>query len=493
MPSAEPDDVMRRARAAFLGLAVGDALGATTEFMTPTEIRAKYKVHCKIRGGGWLQLKAGQVTDDTEMSLCIARALTAAEGWDLGGIARQFATWLKGNPRDVGATCRRGIRDFMAKGQLETPYNEWDAGNGAVMRMLPVALFCLGDGELLERCALAQARLTHHHPLSDAACLCVGRMVQQALLGADRFALHALTRELVAAHPTFRFNHYRGNATAYVVDTLQTVFHYLFTTGDFEECLVGVVNQGGDADTTGAIAGMIAGAFYGPEAIPKDWLKKLDPQVRQEAEALAAYLKSEGVGKLYHSPFARAAKTAQIISAINRIPCVEESRLVEWRMHEEAEIQVRRRMKAIFDQSLAEVAGMGAIGLVSHGGPIAALLQELGIDPNELAVYRTRFDTTNPLPPAAAWQVEIPVGIDGRGWSGGDDDGAGSADQRRVSSHRAACDRPVGGDRIESVPDPKAERDRFLCWEPVGRDAWAVIGRDDHAGRICGRLRLVCR
>ena len=132
----------------------------------------------------------------------------------------------------------------------------------------------------------------------------------------------------------------------------------------------------------------------------------LTPKGEKEAEALAAFLRSEGVGKLYHSPFARAAKTAQIICAINRIPCVEESRLAEWRMQEETEIQVRRRMKAIFDQSRAEVAGMGSIGLVSHGGPIGALLQELGIDPNELAVYRTRFDTTNSLPPAAAWQVE---------------------------------------------------------------------------------------
>lgn len=282
--------VWSRVQAAFLGLAIGDALGATTEFMTPAEIRVKYGVHRKIRGGGWLHLKPGQVTDDTEMSLCIARALTAAGGWDLEGIARQFAAWLKNNPRDVGATCRRGIRDFMVKGQLETPYNEWDAGNGAVMRMAPVALFCLGDEALLARHAVAQARLTHHHPLSDAACVTVGRMVQQALLGADRFALHALTRELVAVHPNFRFNNYKGNASAYVVDTLQTVFHYLFTTADFEECLVGVVNQGGDADTTGAIAGMIAGAFYGPEAIPAGWLKKLDPQVRREVESQALAL-----------------------------------------------------------------------------------------------------------------------------------------------------------------------------------------------------------
>jgi len=142
----------------------------------------------------------------------------------------------------------------------------------------------------------------------------------------------------------------------------------------------------------------------------------LAPKGEQEAKALAAFLKSEGVGKLYHSPFARAAKTAQIVCGINRIPCVEEPRLAEWRVQEETEIQVRRRVKAIFDQSLAEVAGIGPIGLVSHGGPIGILLQELGIDPNELAAVRTRFDTTNPLPPGAAWQVERNNG-ENRSWN----------------------------------------------------------------------------
>jgi len=290
MPSSNSSEVYARAKAAFLGLAVGDALGATTEFMTPGEIRARYKVHRKIRGGGWLSLKPGQVTDDTEMSLCIARALATAGIWDLKGIADNFAGWLRGGPVDVGATCRRGIRGYIQKGRLETPCNEWDAGNGAAMRMAPVALFTLGDDDLLGRCALAQARLTHNHPLSDAACVTVGRMVQQAVLGADRFRLHAITRELVSAFLTFRFNHYRGNATAYVVDTLQTVFHYLFTTAEFEECLIGVVNQGGDADTTGAIAGMIAGAFYGLDSLPPQWLKKLNPRVREELDDLAVRL-----------------------------------------------------------------------------------------------------------------------------------------------------------------------------------------------------------
>jgi ADP-ribosyl-[dinitrogen reductase] hydrolase len=297
--------ILARARAAFLGLALGDALGATTEFLLPGEIRFKYKVHNKIIGGGWLNLKPGQITDDTEMSLCIARALDETGGWDAIRIMDHFARWLKSKPVDVGATCRRGISSYIIKGEIGKTYSEWDAGNGAVMRMAPVALFCLGDEALLEKLAVAQARLTHNNVLSDAACITVGRLVQQAILGADRPRLHALVRELIDEFPKFQFNRYRGGASPYVVETLQTVFHYFFGTAFFEECLVGVVNQGGDADTTGAIAGMIAGAFYGLDELPKKWLKKLNPAVRQEVETLAERMvalsplgRELGVGKV---------------------------------------------------------------------------------------------------------------------------------------------------------------------------------------------------
>ena len=284
------NEIYDRARAAYLGLAIGDALGATTEFMTPGEIRATYKVHKKIIGGGWLYLKAGQVTDDTEMSLALGRAVLSSQEWALQEIANNFLAWMRNKPVDIGATCRRGIRDYMLKGQLEVPYNEWDAGNGAAMRMAPVALFTLGDDNLLRQYSVEQAHLTHNHALSDAACMAIGKMVQQGIFGVDRFRLHEITRELVAAHGSFRFNNYQGHASAYVVDTLQTVFHFLFSTASFEECLIGVVNQGGDADTTGAIAGMIGGAFYGLDAIPVRWLKKLNKEVRAEVEDQAVKL-----------------------------------------------------------------------------------------------------------------------------------------------------------------------------------------------------------
>ncbi len=289
---ADLADVQERARAAFLGLALGDALGATVEFMTPGEIRAVHGVHREIAGGGWLHLRSGQVTDDTEMSLCLGRAVVAAGGWNARGAAERFAAWMRGGPADVGSTVRKGIRRFMLEGSLEGPPNEGDAGNGAAMRMVPIALATLGDEALHARVAVEQARLTHHHPLSDAASVHVGELVQLACLGRSRTQLRLASDALVARVPAFRFEPWRGLVTGYVVDTLQTVLHFFHATRGFEECLVAIVNQGGDADTTGAIAGAIAGAYYGPGELPRRWLRRLDPGVRAEIEGLADALVS---------------------------------------------------------------------------------------------------------------------------------------------------------------------------------------------------------
>ncbi len=281
------EDIRDRARAAFLGVAVGDALGAGLEFMTPGEINAKYGTVREIVGGGWLRLRPGQITDDTEMSLCIARAVDSAEGWSLPVIAESFAGWLRTKPIDVGDTCRRGIRNYMLKGILESPFNQWDAGNGACMRMLPVALCTFSREDLLQEYAIQQAHITHNHPLSDAACIALGRLVHLSLQGYSKPRLRRELEDLLSCYENFRFEPYRKLSSAYVVDTMQTVFHYFFKTRDFESCLVETVNQGGDADTTGAIAGMLAGAYYGMESIPKRWVKKIDRNLVDEIISLA--------------------------------------------------------------------------------------------------------------------------------------------------------------------------------------------------------------
>lgn len=278
-------EIRDRARAAFIGMAIGDALGATVEFMTSSEIASKYGTFKEIVGGGWLRLKPGQVTDDTEMALCIARAVISSQTWSLEAIAANFGAWLKSRPVDCGDTCRKGIRAYLLHGSLETPLNEWDAGNGAAMRMLPAALYSLPDRELLRKYALEQAHLTHNNPVSDAACLCLGEMLHLAICGAEKSRLRRQADGLAARFPTFAFEPYRGLASGYVVDTMQTVFHWFFRGRSFEECLVGTVNQGADADTTGAICGMLAGAYYGMEGIPQRWLKKMDRAVIADIEA----------------------------------------------------------------------------------------------------------------------------------------------------------------------------------------------------------------
>ena len=282
--------IVDRARAALFGVAVGDALGATAEFMTPAQIRNQYGVLREIVGGGWLKLTPGQVTDDTEMTLCVARGIVGSGGWNLVPIADRFARWLSGDPADVGATCRRGIEEYMGKGRLEGPPDENGAGNGAAMRVAPVALYTLGDEKLLSRLAVGQAHITHHHPLSDAACVSVGKMIQRGLLGVTLRDLRATAEELSARHPEFRLEGYDGKSSAYVVDTLRTVFDALFSTDNFEDCVVKTVNRGGDADTTGSIAGAIAGARYGLAAIPQRWRMALDPTLREELSALGEEL-----------------------------------------------------------------------------------------------------------------------------------------------------------------------------------------------------------
>jgi ADP-ribosyl-[dinitrogen reductase] hydrolase len=262
--------------------------------MTPREIVAQYKVHDRIVGGGWLKLKPGQVTDDTTMALALGESILAAGRVDAHAVAAAFDAWMRAKPVDIGSTVRRGLLAFRKTGDPKMPPSEHDAGNGAAMRVLPVALATFGQPEKAVREACrAQAHVTHNNPLSDAATETLALMVQDALSGADMLdLLHQRAHPLVQRHPefTFRAVKQRQNPSGYIVETVQAVFQALFDTDNFEECLIDVVNRGGDADTTGAIAGMLAGAVYGPSNIPGRWLNVLDEEVLQACESQARRL-----------------------------------------------------------------------------------------------------------------------------------------------------------------------------------------------------------
>lgn len=295
-----PRRLLDRALGAYLGFAIGDALGATVEFMTPREIAHQFArdggVHRHIVGGGWLKLAPGQVTDDTTMSLALGDALLqgARENrpFDTALIADAFLSWWRAKPVDCGDTCRRGIVRYMRDNSLHGPPNEGDGGNGALMRNLPVAIATLGDDESFERVSIAQAWITHHHPLSDAAVLGIGRLLRAILTGADAAAIYDFIEGWVHAWPKFRFRPYPGRASAYVVDTVQTVLHSFASSADFEQAVLTAVNRGEDADTTGALTGMLTGARCGAQALPTRWLRRLDRDVvravTNQASALLA-------------------------------------------------------------------------------------------------------------------------------------------------------------------------------------------------------------
>jgi ADP-ribosyl-[dinitrogen reductase] hydrolase len=281
-----------RSAGAFLGLAVGDALGATLEFLTPREIREQHGTHRDIVGGGWLRLRRGQVTDDTEMALALGRSILNTGRVEAIAVAEFFSAWMRSKPVDIGSTVRRGISRYRQTGEPRVPENEYDAGNGACMRCLPVALAYLGaeDSEIAEA-NRSQSHVTHNSPLADLGTLAVIRMVQSGLLHGNRGELKRLADELAFADSRYRYEHKRMESpSGYIVVTLRAVFQSLFATDSFESALMEVVNRGGDADTTGAILGMIAGALYGVGSIPERWISALDQDVRdaclEQAQAL---------------------------------------------------------------------------------------------------------------------------------------------------------------------------------------------------------------
>jgi ADP-ribosyl-[dinitrogen reductase] hydrolase len=287
---AKPEQALRqRVLGAYIGLAVGDALGATTEFMTPSEIEHTYGVHRKIIGGGWLRLKPGQVTDDTEMSLALGDAILQQGRVDAVAIAEAFSQWMRSKPVDIGHTVRRGIVHYRNSGETKVPENEYDAGNGACMRALPIALlhWNASDEELV-RDNRIQSHITHNNPLADAGSETILRMIAAALKSAAWIELKRLAYQLVEQHARYNFERREQvNPSAYIVDTLRVVLQAFFSFDGFESGMISVVNRGGDADTTGAIYGMLAGAYYGLEDIPRVWIKALNPDVRRRCEQQA--------------------------------------------------------------------------------------------------------------------------------------------------------------------------------------------------------------
>ncbi len=283
----------------LLGLACGDALGATLEFLSRDDIRARYGQLRAIIGGGWLRLAPGEVTDDTQMATCIAESVIATGTVDADDIARRFVDWLHSEPPDIGTTTRRALmyldRGLSWQEAGERTYREAGGqgiGNAGLMRCAPVGLFRCNDLDRLIADTRLSSAITHADPLAQWAAVAVNVALRDLLLNGpqpdflERVAAVIEERavaQAVRVVPLLAADEVRS--TGYALHTMQTALWCLTHHSTFEEAVIAAVNFGDDADTSGAVTGALAGAREGIGAIPARWLAVLQP--RDALRALA--------------------------------------------------------------------------------------------------------------------------------------------------------------------------------------------------------------
>lgn len=279
-----------RARGALLGLAAGDALGTTIEF-SPIGDPFKPRV-TEIVGGGPFQLPAGGWTDDTSMALCLADSLIACGGFDARDQIERYVRWYRdgenshtGTCFDIGNTTSSALSRFMRSGE---PYagstDPHSAGNGSLMRLVPVAIAARSEQQAIEW-AGESSRITHGAASCVDSCRFYGRLLWHALNGASREQLFdpALANGLdlgpdvaaVAAGSYRQKQPGRGGirGSGYVVNSLEAALWAFANSTTFRDGAILAVNLGEDTDTTGAVFGQIAGAYYGIDGIPQSWRK----------------------------------------------------------------------------------------------------------------------------------------------------------------------------------------------------------------------------
>jgi len=307
-----------RYRGALLGLAAGDALGTTLEFRAP----GSFAPLTDMVGGGPFSLRPGEWTDDTSMGFCLAESLIERRGFDPVDQLARYVRWYRaghlsstGHCFDIGNTTAAALRRFE---QTREPWcgseHPKAAGNGSIMRLAPVSLFFAHRPLDAITRAAESSRTTHGAPEAVDACRYLAALLVGAVNGAEKSALltdhfepvpgvwrAAPLAPKIAAVASGSFKRREPpeiRGTGYVVESLEAALWAFHRSDSFAEGALLAVNLGDDADTTGAVYGQIAGAFYGESAIPAGWRSRLAHRELVEgfAERLFELAKNFGDG-----------------------------------------------------------------------------------------------------------------------------------------------------------------------------------------------------
>jgi ADP-ribosylglycohydrolase len=282
-----------RYQGCLMGLAVGDALGTTVEFKAP----GTFPPVTDIVGGGTFDLEKGQWTDDTSMALCLAESLVKCGKFDARDQMDRYSRWwLEGyfsctdTCFGIGKTVLRALSLYQRTGDpIAGSTNPRSAGNGCLMRLAPVPLFFESDPENAIAMCAESSRPTHGAVTCLDACKYFGGLIVGALQGVSKEVLLSSRyspfegewdNELLCAEideiacGSFKLKeppHIIGSG--YVVKSLEAALWAFYKSSTFEEGCLLAVNLGNDSDTTGAIYGQLAGAYYGITGIRRDWLE----------------------------------------------------------------------------------------------------------------------------------------------------------------------------------------------------------------------------
>lgn len=298
-PLTSADAVRDRAIGALVGLAVGDAVGTTLEFKT----RDSYPQLVEMIGGGPFGLKPGQWTDDTAMALALADSLIEDPSLDEADLMQRFVDWHQngtysctGACFDIGITTRQALARWQKTGDpFAGSTDPMSAGNGSLMRLAPVAIRHFENRTALRDVAARQSRTTHAAPEAVDACVAYAEVLADAIAGARRSEVLRSREDAFAGKiAAIMTGSWRGKArgdiraSGYVAHSLEASLWSVARSGNYRGAVLLAANLGEDADTTGAITGQLAGAFYGEACIPSAWREKVAwaPRLARTATSL---------------------------------------------------------------------------------------------------------------------------------------------------------------------------------------------------------------
>ncbi|NIG56849.1 ADP-ribosylglycohydrolase family protein [Chitinophaga sp. Cy-1792] len=311
--------MLQQVSGTLFGVAIGDALGVPVEFKTLAYLQ-NTPVTDMIGYGSWNQ-PPGTFSDDTSLTLCTAESLIG--GYDINNMAQLFVKWYgeaywtaHNNVFDIGHTTRRALHR-VATGTsplVSGGFEDFENGNGSLMRISPLVFQLANEMDIEKRYQMVKevSTITHQHFRSVFACFIYVEFLRILLVEKDIFNAYQRLQHTIHSFLAVRqFNpneiklfkrvlqdnlaslkEQEINASGYVIHTLESAIWCFLTTKSYEECVLKAVNLGEDTDTTGAVAGALAGIYYGHDAIPTKWIDGVarSSDISQLAQRFAAAL-----------------------------------------------------------------------------------------------------------------------------------------------------------------------------------------------------------